>query len=258
MAVTREPSDIEQALAAVQAFGAGGASTARIADLETRLQGKRRDKATALLAADHIDETAINGALTIKRLSAQIDVAIHALGILTSLPYVLERGEVIESLSLGAGNTGRQHDLETDRQIAEFKFAQWRGGAEAIRQNNVFIDIFNLASADTEKRRILYLPDKHHAIRFLGNRRAIVASSRRRYAPAPRTRPPDPRNTKAPPERGFPEAGATGVKPAIDTPHRDSALTPVAGSYLGQWLASVGSPPPRPDSPSKHPRTFTP
>lgn len=168
-------SDIEEALAAVQGFGAGPALTARIAGLESSLQGKTRDKAAALLTADHIDETALSGALTIKQLSAQIDVVIHALGILTSLPYILEPGEVIESVSLGAGNTGRHHDLETDRQIAEFKFIQWRGGSEAIRQNNVFIDIFNLASAKTKKRRVLYLLDKHHALRFLRNRRAIAS-----------------------------------------------------------------------------------
>jgi hypothetical protein len=80
---------------------------------------------------------------------------------------------VIESLSLGAGNIGRDHDLETNRQIAEFKFIQWRGRSEALRQNNVFIDIFTLASTNTKKRRVLYLLDKHHALRFLGNRRAI-------------------------------------------------------------------------------------
>lgn len=175
MAVMDDRSDIEEAFAAVQAFGAGAALTARIANLETRLQGKTRDKAAALLTADHVDEAALSGALTIKQLSAQIDVVIHALGILTSLPYVLKRGEVIQSLSLGAGNTGRHHDLETDHQIAEFKFIQWRGGSEAMRQNNVFIDIFNLASASTKKRRVLYLLDKHHALRFLGNRRTITS-----------------------------------------------------------------------------------
>jgi hypothetical protein len=175
MALMDDLPAIEEALAAVQAFGAGTALTARIADLETRLQGKTRDKATALIAADQIDETALSGALTIKQLSVQIDVVIHALGILTSLPYILEPGEVIESLSLGAGNTGRHHDLVTDRQIAEFKFIQWRGGSEAIRQNNVFIDIFNLARESTKKRRVLYLLDKHHALRFLRNRRAIAS-----------------------------------------------------------------------------------
>jgi hypothetical protein len=175
MAVMGNRPDVEEALAAVQAFGIGAALTARIADLETRLQGKTRDKAAALLTADQVDETTLNGALTIKQLSAQIDVVIHALGILTSLPYVLKRGEVIESLSLGAGNTGRQHDLETDRRIAEFKFIQWRGGPESIRQNSVFVDIFNLANANTDKRRVLYLLDKQHALRFLGNRRAIAS-----------------------------------------------------------------------------------
>jgi hypothetical protein len=173
MALIGGSSDIEEALAAVQAFGAGPALTARISDLEMRLHGKTRDKAATLLAADHINETALSGALTIKQLSAQIDVVIHALGILTSLPYVLKRGEVIQSLSLGAGNTSRHHDLETDRQIAEFKFIQWRGGSEAIRQNNVFIDVFNLARESTTKRRVLYLLDKRHALRLLRNRRAI-------------------------------------------------------------------------------------
>lgn len=171
----RARSDIEAALAAVQAFGAGTALTARIADLETRLQRTTRDRAAALLTAEQIDETALSGALTIKQLSAQIDVVIHALGILASLSYVLKRGEVIQSLSLGAGNTGRHHDLETDRQIAEFKFIQWRGGPESIRQNGVFVDVFNLASADTNKRRVLYLLDKHHALRFLGNQRVIAS-----------------------------------------------------------------------------------
>ncbi|MBS1868054.1 MAG: hypothetical protein JSS99_00140 [Actinobacteria bacterium] len=62
MAVTGHRSDIEEALTAVQAFGAEPALTARIAGLETRLQGKTRDKATALLTADKIDETALSGA----------------------------------------------------------------------------------------------------------------------------------------------------------------------------------------------------
>jgi hypothetical protein len=43
---------------------------------------------------------------------------------------------------------GRSFDLETDRQVAEFKFIAWRGGAEAIRQNGLFIDIFRLAGGN--------------------------------------------------------------------------------------------------------------
>lgn len=77
------------------------------------------------------------------------------------------------TLSLGAGNTGRAHDLETDRRIAEFKFIEWRGGPESIRQNGVFKDLFNLVGNPTTKRRILYLVGTKHAMRFLQNNRAL-------------------------------------------------------------------------------------
>lgn len=46
---------------------------------------------------------------------------------LLSLPNILDSGERVESLSLGAGNTPGGHDLVTDRRIAEFKFTRWRG-----------------------------------------------------------------------------------------------------------------------------------
>jgi hypothetical protein len=39
---------------------------------------------------------------------------------LVALPKILEPGELVQSLSLGDGNTGRAHDLETDRRIDEF------------------------------------------------------------------------------------------------------------------------------------------
>ena len=53
----------------------------------------------------------------------QINVIVHAVGILVALPKILELGELVQSLSLGAGNTGRAHDLETDRRIDEFRAA---------------------------------------------------------------------------------------------------------------------------------------
>jgi hypothetical protein len=80
-----------------------------------------------------------------------VNVAIHALGILLALPEileVLEVGEVVEELSLGAGNTGRAFDLVTNVRVAEFKFIKWRGGAEAIRQNGLFVDVFHLACSE--------------------------------------------------------------------------------------------------------------
>lgn len=61
------------------------------------------------------------------------------------------------SVSPGAGNTGRSFDLETHRQIAVPKFIRWQGGSEAIRQNGLFIDVFHLASAHTNRRRVMHV-----------------------------------------------------------------------------------------------------
>jgi hypothetical protein len=130
----------------------------------------------------------LDAALLIKRVSGQINVLVHAIGILNALPYVLDAGEVVESLSLGAGNTGRKHDLETDRRVAEFKFIEWRGGPESIRQNTVFVDLFNLASNPTTKRKELYLVGTAIPLRFLQNRRALSSVLSKDVATATRFR----------------------------------------------------------------------
>ncbi len=88
---------------------------------------------------------------------------------------MLEAGEHVESLSLGAGNTGRTFDLETDRQVGEFKFIAWRSGAESIRQNGLFIDIFRLALAETDRCKVVYLTGLEHPLRFLRGRRALTS-----------------------------------------------------------------------------------
>jgi hypothetical protein len=165
--------DFANALEKVQRFGSGPGLTERIGGLEGSLVGMSRERAETFLTGDGVTADVLEAALTIKDLSAQIDTMIHALGILAALPYILEPGEVVQSLSLGAGNTGRAHDLVTDLQIAEFKFIRWRGGAESIRQNGVFVDIFNLVSTPTDKRKVMYVLDKSHPLRFLSNRRSI-------------------------------------------------------------------------------------
>lgn len=64
----------------------------------------------------------------IKRLSAQIDVKLHALGILLCPLHILKEqpGEQMESFSLGAANPGRAFDLVTSHRVAEFKFIHWQ------------------------------------------------------------------------------------------------------------------------------------
>jgi hypothetical protein len=181
-------TDLDEALLAVQALGSGIDLTARIAGLEQRLQSLPREDACRLVKDEGITEDVLQGALVIKKIAGQINVVVHAVGLLVSLPYILAEDEIVESLSLGAGNTGRNHDLETNRQIAEFKFIEWRGGPESIRQNSLFVDLFNLASAHTSKRRVLYLVGKATPLRFLNNRRALDSVLSKNAAVAARFR----------------------------------------------------------------------
>jgi len=74
----------------------------------------------------------------------------------------------------------------TDRRIPEFKFIEWRGGAESIRQNSLFIDLFNLASATTKKRRYMFVVGREHPDRFLANHRALSSVLSRNAAVAAR------------------------------------------------------------------------
>ena len=92
---------------------------------------------------------------------------------LVALPQILENGERIEAISLGAGNTGRTFDLQTDRRVAEFKFIDWKGGAEAIRQNSVFKDFLGLLWDTSGRMRQLYVNGLEEPTRFLMGNRAI-------------------------------------------------------------------------------------
>lgn len=178
--------DLVKARGAIARLGTGTDLTSTIRAIEVSLTGRRRRAAERTIASNEIDEAVLMGALEIKDLAGQIHVVIHAVGMLVVLPHILERDERIESVSLGAGNTGREYDLVTDRRIAEFKFIQWRGGAESIRQNNLFIDLFNLASAETSKRRYMYVVNRKHPDRFLASRRALSSVLSRNSAAAAR------------------------------------------------------------------------
>lgn len=157
-----------EALDAVAAFTLEAPGlAARIRDIESAMAGIEATEAAAF--ADEVGAThdLLDGSLIVKGLAGQINVIIHAAGILRALPFILAPGERVLSASLGAGNTGRAWDLETDRQIAEFKFITWQGGPESIRQNGLFIDVFHLAEADTDRRRVMYLTGATIPRRFL-------------------------------------------------------------------------------------------
>lgn len=175
-----------KAAAAIAGLGTGRDLTSRINAIEEALIDKKPSDAEKTIADYEIDDVLLKGALTIKALAGQIHVVIHAVGILVALPHILDQDERIASVSLGAGNTGRAHDLVTDRRIAEFKFIEWRGGSESIRQNSLFIDLFNLASAETTKRRCMYVVDREQPDRFLSNHRALTSVLSRNASAAAR------------------------------------------------------------------------
>ena len=75
-----------------------------------------------------------SNALEAKKIFSQLNTIIHATGILLYSSRILQKGEIIESMSLGAGNTNKDFDLVTNIRIAEFKFIEWKG-RDSIRQN---------------------------------------------------------------------------------------------------------------------------
>lgn len=154
--------------------GASKSLRDRIAQIETAVSGLDAIEAQAAVNQLGVDRQLMEGALLVKALAAQVDVVLHASGILQALPHILQPDESVESVSLGAGNTGRDYDLETDQQIAEFKFINWQGGAETVRQDSLLIDVFNLAQRDTDKRRVLYLTGTEIPLRWLTTSKRVT------------------------------------------------------------------------------------
>ena len=72
--------------------------------LESQATKKNKIDITNLLNSNAIDISLLDASLSIKDVVGQINVIIHAWGILVSLPYILYDDEIIEYVSLGAGN----------------------------------------------------------------------------------------------------------------------------------------------------------
>jgi hypothetical protein len=156
----------------LQAFG-GSDLTSTLAQIERSLQHATVEDYAAVLTACGARSEVLGAAGLIKRLAGQINVVVHALGILLCLPHILRPGETIDYVSLGAGNTGKAFDLETSTRIAEFKFIHWQGGPEAIRQNALFKDFYELAEYPGKKERFLYVLGTEHGEKFFNGGRAI-------------------------------------------------------------------------------------
>ena len=173
-----------KAMEDIGAFSSSRDLGSRIFSIEYGLEHKDVNALNEFLKKENIGKELFESAMTIKRMAGQINVIIHAIGILVALPHILDSDEQIESLSLGAGNAGKAFDLETSKRVAEFKFISWQGGPEAIRQNSLFVDLFNLASCKSEKKKCLYLVGMAIPKRFLMGRRnlkSVLSKNRSAY-----------------------------------------------------------------------------
>ena len=163
--------DLLQAADEMQRFGSGDLRR-RIAAIEQSLEGMQLPSLAGHLDELSISSSTLEASLEIKRVAGQVNVLVHTVGILLSLPGILEPDETIQYVSLGAGNTGRPFDLETDRRVGEFKFVTWRG-ADTIRQNQLFKDIYLLEAAETTKRKQVFVVGDAYPLKFLRSERSL-------------------------------------------------------------------------------------
>ncbi|MBN2002849.1 MAG: hypothetical protein JXA21_05790 [Anaerolineae bacterium] len=163
---------IKDAITLVETFK-GDRLGATIVEMEKRLAQAGPETVAEHNRRSEVTPALLSAALEVKRASAQIDVVLHAVGILYALPHILNPDEVVESLSLGANNAGSNFDLVTNQRIAEFKFIHWQPKGNAVRNKTLFGDFFKLARVDTFKTKYLYLLDTYRPLRFLRGQHAL-------------------------------------------------------------------------------------
>jgi len=169
--MTRESSaDLNEAAKELASFREDGLKF-RLEKLEQSFLAHGIDDIDQILGREKLTGNLLASALAIRDAASQVNEIVHAVGILKSLPLILGSNEVVQSLSLGAGNTGRPFDLETNLRIAEFKFIEWKG-ADAVRQDSLFKDFYELAEYPTEKKKYLYVVGTDYPTKFLRGRRA--------------------------------------------------------------------------------------
>jgi hypothetical protein len=148
-----------------------------IAELEYRFEKLGKSKLAEQMVGAQIDSTLLNAAFIVKHAAAQIDVVLHALGMLVLLPSILEEDETVESLSLGAGSSEtKRFDLETNRRVAEFTFIEWQGN-DNTRLQKIFKDFFRLAEFETAKLKELWLTDDTFVLKYLRSRTSVRSAT---------------------------------------------------------------------------------
>lgn len=115
------------------------------------MEGSTQAQVGNLLEDAGVAPGLLRDAMTVRARIGRVSDVIHATAIALSLPALLQPGEVIARPSLGAGyDKSRPFDLETDRRVAEFKMARWKG-SDAMRKRQTFKDLVHLAAEESDR-----------------------------------------------------------------------------------------------------------
>ena len=167
-------SELTDALKTISEF-TGNDLTERIYSLETTLEGADKTTASKICSTEKINFGLFHAAYIVKSKARQIDTIMHAVGMLSLLPIILETGEIVKSLSIGAGKGDKEFDLETNIRLAEFEFTEWQG-RDSGRQTSLFEDFYHLAECNSTKRKCLYVCGAELPRKFLNNSRQQIAN----------------------------------------------------------------------------------
>jgi hypothetical protein len=139
-------------------FAESGALSSKIAELEKDLDGKNANEVADVLSNYDLSENLLRAGFVARRHLGQINDLIHGSAISLVLETILEPGErIVRPPSLAAGNDlSRPYDLETDRRVAEFKLARWKG-RDSARQRELVKDFAHLARAEPGKQPELFV-----------------------------------------------------------------------------------------------------
>ena len=162
-----EHGDDLAAVAALMSFLRADGLTERLAGVESALVGCSGTAGAEAAAGRGLTGELLATALTVRSQVGRLNDVIHACTIALALPHILEPDEQIAVRpSLGAGNdASRPFDLETDRRVAEFKVAQWKG-KDTMRKRTLVSDLVHLALDDSGRRAQLYVVGAR-PVRFL-------------------------------------------------------------------------------------------
>ncbi|MEV6625178.1 hypothetical protein AB0M83_05005 [Amycolatopsis sp. NPDC051106] len=130
--------------------------TTRIRRMEQRLEGAQLGNVDGLNGG--MTHELLQAALLVRQHAGRVNDLIHAATIVRALPKILEPGEcIVRRPSLASGNDpDRPFDLETDRRVAEFKTARWKG-ADTMRKRLLVADLAGLVLKRGDRRAELYV-----------------------------------------------------------------------------------------------------